>query len=643
MLQTIRDRAQGWIAWAIVILISIPFALWGIQSYLGVGAEPVVATVNGTDITERQFNDNYRGVMARLREQLGSAYRPELFKEKATRAQVLENMIRDNLVAQTSQDLGLRASDPEIRAAIMTNPAFQKDGTFDNATYERMLQLQGMSPLQYEDSLRQSIVGSQLPRTVVATEILTEKELEEAVRLERQKRRLSYVRVPRSAFSSDEPVSDQEISGYYESHRSQFRTPERVKVRYLVLDADSVASKEIPGDEELRGLYEAGKDRFTQPERRHVRHILIALDPKADETAQNAAKEKITQIRKRIDGGEELTSLAKELSEDPGSAGQGGDLGTFEQGVMDPAFDKAAFSLEVGQVSEPVRSPFGYHLIEVTEIEPKVTKPFEKAKDRLITELQKRDSESRYYDELERLANLSYETSDSLEPVAEALGLKIQTSDWIDRAGGGTGVLAGPKVVAAAFSDEVLEEGINSDVIEPRPNGLEAVVLRVVEHEEPATKPLNEVRDRIVGILRDKRAADAATAKAAELSQAVGAGGDLATVSSGYEVEEPGLITRDAAQVPGQIRDYAFGLARPAKGKASYGSLPLSDGDAAAVVVSEVMDGSLKDLDEATRVQMSKGLAQGIGRSYYEDFLTDLESRAHIERNPLAEGETADD
>ena len=642
MLQTIRDRAQGWIAWAIVILISIPFALWGIQSYLGVGAEPVVATVNGTDITERQLNENYRGVMARLREQLGSAYRPELFKEKATRAQVLENMIRDNLVTQTSQDLGLRASDPEIRAAIMTNPAFQKDGVFDNATYERMLQLQGMSPLQYEDSLRQRIVGSQLPRTVIATEIVTEKELEEAVRLERQKRRLSYVRVPRSAFSSDEPVSDKEISGYYESQRSQFRTPERVKVRYLVLDADSVASKKVPGDEELRGLYEAGKDRFTQPERRHVRHILIALDPKADETAQNAAKEKITQIRKRIDGGEDFTILAKELSEDPGSARQGGDLGSIEQGVMDLAFDKAAFSLEVGKVSGPVRSPFGYHLIEVTEIEPKVTKPFEKVKDQLITELQKRDSESRYYDELERLANLSYESSDSLEPVAEALGLKIQTSDWIDRTGGGKGILAGPKVVAAAFSDEVLEEGINSDVIEPRPNGLEAVVLRVVEHEEPATKPLGEVRDQIVGILRDKRAADAATAKAAELSQAVGAGGDLATVSSGYEVEEPGLITRDAAQVPAQIRDYAFGLTRPAKGKASYGSLPLSDGDAAAVVVSEVVDGSLKDLDEATRGQMSKGLAQGIGRSYYEDFLTDLESRARIERNPLAEGETAD-
>jgi peptidyl-prolyl cis-trans isomerase D len=634
MLQTIRDRAQGWIAWAIVILISIPFALWGIQSYLGVGAEPVVATVNGTDITERQFNDNYRGVMARLREQLGSAYRPELFKEKETRAQVLENMIRDNLVAQTSQDLGLRASDPEIRAAIMTNPAFKKDGAFDNATYERMLQLQGMSPLQYEDSLRQRIVGSQLPRTVVATEIVTEKELEDAVRLERQKRRLSYVRVPKSTFSSDEPISDKEISGYYESQRSRFRTPERVKVRYLALDADSLASKKVPGDEELRGLYEAGKDRFTQPERRHVRHILIALDPKADETAQKTAKEKITQIRKRIDGGEDFAILAKDLSEDPGSAGQGGDLGSIEQGVMDPAFDKAAFSLEVGQVSEPVRSPFGYHLIEVTEIEPKVTEPFEKVKDRLATEFQKRDSESRYYDELEHLANLSYETSDSLEPVAEALGLKVQTSAWIDRAGGGTGILASPKVVAAAFSDEVLQQGINSDVIEPRPNGLEAVVLRVVEHEESATKPLNEVRDQIVGILRDKRAADAATAKAAELAKAV---------SSGYQVEEPGLITRDAAQVPAQIRDYAFGLARPAEGKTSYGSLSLSDGDAAAVIVSEVMDGSLKDLDEAARGQMSKGLAQGIGRSYYEDFLTDLESRARIERNPIAEGETADD
>jgi peptidyl-prolyl cis-trans isomerase D len=642
MLQTIRERAQGWIAWVIVVLISVPFALWGIQSYLGVGAEPVVATVNGTEITERELDYHYRDVMARLREKLGTAYRPELFDNKKMRSQVLEEMIRDNLLMQTSDALGLRVSKHELRGAILSNPAFQKEGRFDDATYGRMLQLQGMAPVQYEENLRQRIVGAQLLRAVVATEILLDGELEEDVRLDRQQRRLSYVRVPQSAFLSDEPVSDEDVTAYYESNRSQFQTPERIKIQYLVLDADSIAPKDVPSDEDLRELYKAEKDRFTQPERRRVRHILIAVDPKADAAAEEAAKASIAKIRERIAAGEDFSAVAKELSQDPGTAGQGGDLGLIERGVMDPTFDKVAFSLDVNQLSDAVRSPFGYHLIEVTEIEPKVTKPFEKVKDQLNTELQKRGNEGRFFDEAERLANLSYETPDSLEPAAEALGLELQTSDWIDRSGG-KGVLAYPKVMGAAFSDEVLEQGNNSDLIEPERNRLQAVVLRVLEHEKAATKPLDQVRDQIVDILRDQRAADAAAAKAAELAKALTSGGDLNTVGGEYKAEDLGLISRSAAQVPAEIRDFAFALARPDKGSASYGSLSLADGDGATVILSEVVDGSLEGMDEATRDRIRKDLTQDIGRSYYEDLLADLESRADIARSPLGDEEAREE
>jgi len=642
MLQTIRERAQGWIAWVIVVLISVPFALWGIQSYLGVGAEPVVATVNGTEITERELDNRYRDVMARLREQLGAAYRPELFDDKKMRSQVLEEMIRDNLLMQTSDALGLRVSKHELRGAILSDPAFQKDGRFDDATYERMLQLQGMAPVQYEENLLRRMVGAQLSRAVVATEILLDGELEGDVQLEHQQRSLRYVRVPKSSFLSDEPVSDEEVTAYYESNRSQFQTPERIKVQYLVLDADSIASEDVPSDEDLRELYEAEKDRFTQPERRRVRHILIALDPKADAAAEEAAKARIAKIRERIAAGEDFASVAKELSQDPGTAGQGGDLGLIEQGVMDPAFDKVAFSLEVGRLSDAVRSPFGYHLIEVTEIQPKVTKPFDEVRDQLITELQKRGNEGRFFDEAERLANLSYESPDSLEPAAEALGLELQTSDWIDRSGG-KDVFAYPKVVAAAFSDEVLDQGSNSDLIEPERNRLQAVVLRVLEHEKATAKPLDQVRDQIADILRDRRAADAAAAKAAELATALTNGGDMSTVSGKYKVEDLGLISRSAMQVPAEIRDFAFALARPGSGGASYGSLSLADGDGATVILSEVVDGSLKGMDEATRDRIRKDLTQGIGRSYYEDLLADLESRADITRKPLGGGEAREE
>jgi len=631
MLQTIRERAQGWIAWVIVILISIPFALWGIQSYLGVGAEPVVATVEGIEITERELDDRSRNLRARLRDRLGAAYRPELLDPEVMRSQVLDRMIRDYLAVQAAHELGLRASDQELRHFILNNPMFQKDGRFDKATYERMLELQGRTPPQFEDSLRQQIIGTQLSRAIVATEILLERELEAAIRLDRQQRNLSFIRVPKAVFLSDEPISDQEITAYYEPNRVRFRTPERIRIRYLVLDAASVAPAETPDEQELRGYYEAERDRFTRPERRRVRHILIALDPEAGKGEENAAKADLAEVRQRIADGEDFAVLARELSRDPGAAERGGDLGYIERGWMDPAFDQAAFALDVGRLSEIVRSRFGYHLIEVTAIDPEMTEPFEAVKDKLIADLEQRGSEGLFFELAERLANLSYESPDSLEPAAEALGLELRTSPWIDRSGG-EGILAHPKILTAAFSNEVLVEGNNSDLIEPEPDQLQAVVLRVLEHEESTTKPLDAVRDEIVDSLRDRQAADAAVAKAAELVSELTAGADRSSIAGDYSLEEFGLIARDAAQVPAQIRDFAFTLGRPQPGGASYGSLALDDGDGALVILDAVVDGSLPDLDQGSRDRAHRSLAQGIGRAYYKGWLADRESRADITR-----------
>jgi len=353
MLQTIRERAQGWIAWVIVIFISIPFALWGIQSYLGVGAETVVATVNGTDITARELDDHYRNFRAHLRDQLGAAYRPELFDDQTMRGQVLDRMIRDTLLIQTAESLGLRASDRELRSAILSDLAFQKDGRFEKATYRRMLELQGQTPHQYEDALRRQIVNTQLARAIVATEVLLDGELAEAIRLDRQQRRLSLVSVSKSAFLDDTPVSDEEITAYYESHRSQFQIPERIRVRYLVLDAQSIAPAEIPGEQELRERYQAEKDRFTRPEKRRVRHILIALDAGADTAEEIAAKANIAEIRERIAGGEDFAAVTKELSQDPGSAERGGDLGLIQRELLDPALAEVAFALPVAGSASP--------------------------------------------------------------------------------------------------------------------------------------------------------------------------------------------------------------------------------------------------------------------------------------------------
>jgi len=631
MLQTIRERAQGWIAWAIVILISVPFALWGIQSYLGVGSEPVAASVNGVEITQRELDLRVQDTRIRLREQLGASYRPEMIEDKALRARVLEGMIRDALLLQVSEDWGLRASDQEIRAAILSDPAFQHEGRFDTAAYERALELQGMRPAQYEESLRWRLVGSQLPRAIVASELVTDGQVGEAVRLRRQEREVSFIRLPKSAFVSEDQIPDPDIQSYYEENRSLFQTPERVKLSYLVLDVETLGAAEAPGEEELRQVYEADIERFRTPERRQLRHILISVAGDADAAAEEASKARAVEIRARIDSGEDFAELAKELSEDPGSAGQGGDLGLIEQGLMDPAFDQAAFALESGALSEPVRSQFGYHLIQVSRVEAAEVKAFEAVKDQLAAEAAKRGAEGLFFDWAERLANLSYENPDSLEPAAEALGLELKNSDWIDRQGG-DGILANPKVIAAAFGDDVLRDGVNSELIEPEPDRMQAVVLRVLEHEEAAAQPLDEVRDQILQTLRDRRAAEAAAAAAAETVKQLESGAERGTVAGDFETKDAGLIARDATEVPAGVRELAFTLARPPEGGASFGSRSLEDGDAVVVLVSAVADGSIADLDQAALDQERERLRQGIGRSYYDQLVADLERRAKIER-----------
>jgi peptidyl-prolyl cis-trans isomerase D len=634
MLQTIRERAQGWIAWAIVILISIPFALWGIQSYLGVGSEPVVAKVNGIEITEREFEQRYQQLRMRLRDQLGAAFRPELFDDRVMRPQVLEQIISETLLLQVSHDMGLRASDAELRTAIMSNPTFQRDGRFARDAYERMLQLQGLSQVQYEEGLRQRIVGSQLERALIASELVTEHELKETLRLDRQQRRLSYLQVPKADFLSDEPIGDDQITAYYQANQERFQVPERVRLRYLVLDASTMDSGQTPDEDGLRAAYEADLERFRRNEQRAVRHILVALPTDADTQTESDAKARIQAIRARILAGEDFGEVARETSEDPGSAAQGGELGTFERGLMDPAFARAAFTLEQGALSEPVRSAFGYHLIEVTAIDEAEVRPFEEVRDELLAEATKRGAEGLFFEWAERLATLAYESPDSLEPAADALGLEVQTSDWLDRSGG-EGIFANRRVIGAAFSDEVLRQGLNSDVIEPEPEVLQAIVLRVAEHEEAAARPLEQVRSEIVETLRAERAAAAAQRLAEDLAGRVRAGEPLAEVAGSYAVTDAGLVARDAAEVPDPIRSLAFTLPRPGEGAGSVGSRALPEGDAAVVVVSEVIDGNLDALDAAVREQQGRELAQRTGSALFDDLLEDLQQRAEIERRPL--------
>jgi peptidyl-prolyl cis-trans isomerase D len=636
MLQTIRDRAQGWIAWAIVALISVPFALWGIQSYLGVGGEPIAATVNGAEIPVRDLDRGVEQARLEMRERLGPAYDPAAFDDKRLRVEVLGSLIRETLLLGEVGRLGLRVSDQDVQIQVLGDPAFQKDGRFDKDAYERLLRYQGLTPRAYEEQLRSRLAASQLARAVTASELVTSRELADYQRLMDQKRELSYVTFPLSGYQSGAPIEESEITAFYEANRERFHSPEQVKVDYLVLDSETLASRVQVKDEELRAAYDADQARFAQPERRNVRHILRKVSEDADEKAAQSVLDEVSKLRGRILAGESFEEIAKASSEDPGSAASGGSLGLIEAGIMVPAFDKAAFAAEPGKVSEPVRTQFGYHLIEVTEIKPSQIKPFEEVRAQIKEELSKQRAEELYYDLGERLAGLTYESPDSLVPAAEALGLTVQHSDWISRAERGEGLLAQPKVIAAAFSDEVRLEGRNSDMVEPERDRLQAVVVHVTDHREASTKPLSEVRDPIVAELKGQMARKAAAAAADALLAKLSKTTDWAAADPALKPESLGLVDRRAANVPAPVLEAAFKLPRPGAGAASVGTTTLDSGDAAVVMVSRVEDGQPAPKVDGKPAAETYILTQIIGRAVSEAMIVDMESRARIENKAVS-------
>ncbi|WP_373510989.1 SurA N-terminal domain-containing protein [Thiocapsa sp.] len=634
MLQAIRERAQGWLAWVIVALISVPFALWGIQSYLGVGGEPVVAKVNGVEISDRDLSRRTQQARIELRERLGEAYDPALFEEGRLRAEILDDMIRQTLLLDTSNRIGMRVSDEEVRVQILSEPAFQRDGRFDREAYERLLQLQGLSPAQFEEQLRQQLLGNQLLRAVVGSELVTRQELRDYQRLVGQTRDLSYALIPAGDFRSDAPIGEDEIQAFYEANAPRFQSPEMVKLDYLVLDVADLAKGAEIGDDELRRVYDEDQSRFGRSEQRSVRHLLLTVPQDADDAAAQAVEARVRAIRERILAGEAFAEVARAESQDPGTASEGGSLGTIEQGLMDPVFDTVAFTLPVGELSEPVRTRFGYHLIEVTEIIPPATKSFDEVKEELRAEVSRQRAESLFYDLGERLANVAYESPDSLEPAADELGLTLRQSDWIGREGG-EGVLAHPRVMGAAFSDEVLVGRTNSDLIEPERDTLRAVVLRVADHRVAAIRPLDEVRDEIVEELRLARAREAATQAGSSAAEKIRQGMSWSEAMSSAVVETPGAVGRDVQTVPAPIRELTFTLPVPVEGAASVGTTLLENGDVAVIQVTSVKDGEATSSEGPSPTSEAAMLAQVLGRQVYDAMLGDMELRAKVERNPI--------
>lgn len=603
MMQFIRDRAQGWFATLILGFLCIPFALWGVQSYLDASGFIAVAQVDGDDIGLPEFRQAFERARSALEAQLGE--QAAGIDVAAHKREVLDQLVRARIIRHYAAARGLRVSDGMVASEITRIPAFQADGVFSPELYEERLRYSGLARRAFEEQLREELVASQFRQGVILGTFITPAERDTVARLRAERRDIAFVQIDVDAVARQVQASDQDLRSWFEAHREQYKGEPSATVEYITLAADDFAAEGEPEPGVLEQIYQENLARYEQAEERRARHILVRLARDADEAAVQQALAEAQALRERILGGEDFAAVAEKESDDPGSARKGGDLGYFARGVLDPAFEQAAFTLPQAELSEPIRSAFGFHLIRVDSIRPHAVKAFDDVRADLLAEWRREQGERKYFKELERLETLAFESGADLQSVADALGLEVQRNDDF-RSATAKGALTSDAVIRRVFDAEFAASGLLSEPIEVGANRV--VVLRVQESRPSALLDFDAARERVS---KDFTASEARTrieARGRELLAAVQSGGALAgLLREGETLKELAGATRNHPDLPRAVARLVFRI--PAQRVASEGPQAVSTltgtGDFILAVVSavhapqEVTPEMLAVLDEA--------------------------------------------
>lgn len=630
MLLAIRERIMGVVGWIILGFLVVAFAFFGLNSYLQTDAVNFAAVVNGEEISSGQHQRAYELLRRRMEEQLGQAFDPGLLDDDMLKATSLQQLINQTLTLQAADSEGFAASNEQVAARISAIEAFREDGVFSKEKYEQVLGYQGIRPAQFEQNLKQDIIASQFTSGISATAATPEQSLSQAFVLEGQQRRFKYLLLPLSTFSSSVTVSDEDIATYYDAHADAFMTQERVRAQYLELDVATLDPGIEVDEQAIQALYDEQASKYVTPEERHARHILIRLSPDADDGATTAALDKAHGIVSRLDAGEEFAALAKELSDDPGSAANGGDLGFFGRGIMAPEFENAVYALQPGELSEPVKSPFGFHVIELVEIRPETATPLAEVRDELTDQLLSAERGDLFYEKSETLSNIAFEQPDTLQGAADELALEIKDTGWVS-ASNGTGVAEHDSVRAALFSEDVLDNGNNSAALEIGTDHV--VVLRVVEHQEAARQPLDAVREQISQLIKNEKARALVAAKGNELiADLQGGDATLASIAEteSLDVQATELITRNVSEPAAAIVATAFAVRAPDTDQPVYEGEMSASGDYIIVALEEVKAGDFSSLPAMAQEQLWSNLNKVHGAAEMAAVLSNLKTQASI-------------
>ncbi|MGE8145447.1 SurA N-terminal domain-containing protein [Pseudomonas frederiksbergensis] len=622
MLQNIRDNSQGWIAKTIIGVIVALMALTGFDAiFKATTHSNDAAKVNGEEISQNELSQAVDMQRRQLMQQLGKDFDASLLDEKMLRESALKGLIDRKLLLQGAEKSKFAFSEAALDQVILQTPEFQADGKFSPERFDQVIRQLGYSRMQFRQMLAQEMLIGQLRAGLAGSGFVTDAQVLAFARLEKQTRDFATLNI--KADPAAVKLTDDEVKAYYDEHAKEFMTPDQVVIDYLELKKAAFFDEVSVKDEDLQAAYQ--KETANLAEQRRAAHILIEVNDKVTEAQ---AKAKIEEVQARLAKGEKFEALAKEFSQDPGSANNGGDLGYAGPGVYDPAFEKALYSLNKDQVSEPIRTDFGFHLIKLLGVEAPEVPTFASLKGKLTRELKTQQVEQRFVEATKQLEDSSFEASDLAQP-AQDLKLTVHTSAPFGREGG-EGVAANRAVVTAAFSPEVLDEGANSTAIELDPETV--IVLRAKEHLKPSQLPLESVAASIRTQLAKEHASAAAKTKADELIVSLRDGKtplDKAIDGQGWKVTA--AATRAQEGVDPTVLQALFRMPKPAaKDKPTFSSVTLADGSLVIVRLNGVNEAAAPTDEE--KAQYRRFLASRIGQQDFAAYRKQLEGEADIKR-----------
>ena len=623
MLQNIRDNSQGWIAKTIIGIIVALMAFTGIEAIFQASGnnKQDVAKVNGEEITQTELSQAVDMQRRQLMQQLGKDFDASLLDEKLLRDAALKGLIDRKLLLQGAADSKFGFSEAALDQVILQTPEFQVDGKFNAERFDQVIRQLGYSRMQFRQMLTQEMLIGQVRAGIAGSGFVTDAEVLAFARLEKQTRDFATVNI--KADPAAVKLTDDEVKAYYDQHAKEFMTPDQVVIDYLELKKSSFFDQVSVKDDELQAAYE--KETANLAEQRRAAHILIEVNDKVTEAQ---AKAKIEDIQARLAKGEKFEALAKEFSQDPGSANNGGDLGFAGPGVYDPDFETALYGLKQDQVSAPVRTTFGWHLIKLLGVEAPEVPSFASLKDKLTRELKAQQVEQRFVEATKQLEDAAFEASDLAQPASD-LKLTVHTSAPFGREGG-EGVAANRAVVTAAFSPEVLDEGANSSAIELDPETI--IVLRAKEHLKPAQLPLENVAAAIRTQMTKERASAAAKAHADELIASLRDGKtalDQPVDGQAWKVTE--AATRGQDSIDPAVLQALFRMPKPAaKDKPTFTTVTLRDGSLMIVRLNGVNEAAAPTDEE--KAQYRRFLASRIGQQDFAAYRKQLETQADIKK-----------